>query len=154
MPRFDIVKSDMFQNRHQPSGADASPVHFSEKDREDAARLLTIILGEERTMSIRSVPGPIAVARAIFEDRRRRALTFNPGMFGEPAWELLLTLYVMDIHGPRLTIGALARFAGCAPTTTLRWLDYLEDQQLIYREEVPGDARTSFVRLFKRLGNR
>jgi DNA-binding MarR family transcriptional regulator len=72
---------------------------------------------------------------------------FSAGMFGEPAWELLLNLYVMDIDGPRLTIGALIETAECPQTTALRWLHYLQDQGLIVKQEHPGDARTAFVRL-------
>jgi len=68
-------------------------------------------------------------------------------MFGEPAWELLLSLYVMDQDGPRLTIGRLIESTECPPTTALRWLQYLQDQDLIVRREHPGDARTAFVSL-------
>ena len=146
LPDVAIVSDDIFQHRDQSPGDGEPPVRFSEKDRRDAARLLTLIAGEDRTTG----PGllhPVAMARAILEDRRRRAFLFNPGMFGEPGWELLLTLYVMDRDGPRLTVGRLAKLAECALTTTLRWLDYLCDQQLVLRQEHPGDARTEFVRL-------
>src|SRR5512146_2405268 len=71
-----------------------------------------------------------AMACAILEDRRRRSLIFNAGMFGEPAWEMLLTMFVNDSSGPRLTVGGLSKSAECPLTTTLRWLKYLEDQKL------------------------
>jgi len=68
-------------------------------------------------------------------------------MFGEPAWDLLLNLYVMDRKDSRLTIGHLIQLAGTAQTTSLRWLEYLEDQGLITRQQHPTDARKAFVAL-------
>lgn len=141
-----IVSDEMFQHRGLPPGHETEAIEFSEKDRADAARLLMLIAGEGHAARA-GLRHPATVARSILEDRRRRSLIFNRGMFGEPAWELLLTLYVMDREGPRLTVGRLAKIAGCALTTTLRWLDYLRDQQLVFRQEKPGDARTEFVRL-------
>lgn len=124
---------------------DSTRIDLSERDREDAARLLAIIAGPKHD--------PIGVARAIISDRRRRELIFNSGMFGEPAWVILLTLFVMDQQGPRLTIGRLAQEARCAQTTALRWLEYLESDGLIVRQEHPSDARKTFVRLTNKAGD-
>ena len=142
-----IVTQKMFQDRNSSSGEKAAPRTFSAKDREDAARLLSLIVGEERAQRTRVLKDTTEVARAILEDRRRRERIFNEGMFGEPAWELLLNLYVMDKDGPRLTIGRLIDSTKCAQTTALRWLLYLQDQELIVKQEHPGDARTAFVSL-------
>lgn len=142
-----IVTRNMYQDRNPSSGDAAAPLVFSAKDREDAARLLALIVGEERAQRTRLLQNTTEVARAVLEDRRRRGRIFNLGMFGEPAWELLLNLYVMDIDGPRLTIGRLIDSTECAQTTALRWLQYLQDQDLIVRQEHPGDARTAFVSL-------
>jgi DNA-binding MarR family transcriptional regulator len=137
----------MFEERDLHSAGEVGVVEFSDEDREDAVRLLTLIPGSTRAQrTIRQFHG-VSVARAILEDRKRRAAIFNAGMFGEPAWELLLNLYVADQDGPRLTIGKLIQLAGTPQSTSLRWLDYLEDQGLIVRTEHPTDARTSFVLL-------
>jgi DNA-binding MarR family transcriptional regulator len=137
----------MYQYKESEPASEKPGVVLSPRDRKDAARLLGMLVGEGNADSQRPFLDPIRLAEAILEDRRRRAELFNPAMFGEPAWELLLTLFVMDRDGPRLTIGRLAQAAGAKLTTALRWLDYLEDQKLIRREEHPGDARTSFVQL-------
>ena len=89
----------------------------------------------------------VPIARAILEDRKRRSQIFNPGMFGEPGWDLLLNLYVVDRDGPRLTIGKVTQLAGVSLSTSLRWLEYLKDQGLITREHHPTDARTAYVAL-------
>jgi DNA-binding MarR family transcriptional regulator len=134
----------------QYNDRDAVPgktIELTARDREDAARLLELLLGEEAAGKSAKELDLLRVAEAILEDRRRRAEIFNPAMFGEPAWELLLTLFVMDRGGPRLTIGRLAQYARTKLTTALRWLDYLEDQNLIKREQHPNDARTAFIEL-------
>jgi DNA-binding MarR family transcriptional regulator len=126
----------------------AEPQHsidFSEKDRNDAARLLTLILGGGHANGAIRDRDAIPIARAILEDRKRRAQFFNPGMFGEPGWDLLLNLYVFDRDGRCLTIGKLTKLAGVSQSTSLRWLEYLTDQKLIIREQHPTDARTAYV---------
>ena len=47
--------------------------------------------------------------------------------FGEPAWDILLILYVSD--GRAFSIKKLSDQAGLAPTTTLRWVEYLVEQR-------------------------
>jgi DNA-binding MarR family transcriptional regulator len=142
-----IVTDEMYQDRNTSPDHNAATRTFSAKDREDAARLLAIIVGGDRAQRIRLLQDTTEVARAILQDRKRRGRIFNSGMFGEPAWELLLNLYVMDAEGPRLTIGRLIQVADCAQTTALRWLEYLQDQGLIVRREHPTDARTALVSL-------
>lgn len=136
----------MFQYNDRGSVSGKS-LELSQRDREDAARLLELLVGEGPAENQPKEADLLRLAEAILEDRRRRAQIFNPAMFGEPAWELLLTLFVMDRGGPRLTIGRLAQYARTKLTTALRWLDYLEDQNLIKREQHPNDARTAFIEL-------
>jgi DNA-binding MarR family transcriptional regulator len=142
-----IVTNNMYQDPHSSSEGTTGSAIFSKKDREDAARLLALIVGGESERRIRLLQSTIEIARAILEDRERRARIFNAGMFGEPAWELLLHLYVTDQDGPRMTIGRLIESSDCPQTTALRWLHYLQDQGLIEKREHPGDARTAFVTL-------
>ena len=141
------VSEDMYQHRERLEPKHTRPIEFTERDREDAARLLTLILGRSRALREIRDRDAVSVARAILEDRRQRAQIFNRGMFGEPAWELLLTLYIADKEGPRLTIGRLIQHAGVAQATAIRWLEYLLDQGLISRVEHPTDARTAIITL-------
>ena len=137
----------MYQPSNKEKSPDSGGVELSPRDREDAARLLSLLLGEGVVEERRRDMNLVQLAETIIEARRRRAEIFNPAMFGEPAWELLLTLFVMDRQGPRLTIGRLAQVAGTKLTTALRWLEYLEDQAFIQREQHPNDARTAFIEL-------
>jgi DNA-binding MarR family transcriptional regulator len=87
------------------------------------------------------------LAREILRDRRRRSKIFNPSMFGEPAWDMLLILYASMTDVPRLSVGRLSSLSGAPPTTALRWLDYLEMDRLVVREANPDDRRSDFVSL-------
>ena len=140
------MAAEMYEYRDRKKSPKGE-VKLSDRDRADAARLLTLLLEDGAVEEQRRDLNLIRVAEAIIEDRRRRAEIFNPSMFGEPGWELLLALFVMDQRGPKLTIGRLAQVAATKLTTALRWLDYLEDQNLVRRELHPNDARTAFIEL-------
>jgi len=86
-------------------------------------------------------------AREILRSRRRRGKFFNPSMFGEPAWDMLLILYAGMTDGRPISVGGLSSLSGAAPTTALRWLDYLEMDRLVAREPNPADRRSDFVDL-------
>ena len=88
-------------------------------------------------------------AREILRHRRRRYDLFGRSMFGEPAWEMLLRLYMLD-SGQRQTLSRLAEFCGAPKTTAIRWIEYLEVQRLIRRESHPNDKRAEFVELTDR----
>jgi DNA-binding MarR family transcriptional regulator len=92
-------------------------------------------------------PDLVNVARKIFENRRQRKLHFNPAMFGEPAWDMLLGLYVSDDAGAATSIADLKKFSGTPATTSLRWLSYLEKEKLVSREEHPWDRRATILRV-------
>jgi DNA-binding MarR family transcriptional regulator len=68
-------------------------------------------------------------------------------MFGEPAWDLLLALYVEQAKTETSTASMLAKAAGIPITTALRWMDYLEEKRLIERERSSFDRRASTVTL-------
>lgn len=85
-------------------------------------------------------------ARNIIANRRRRHDIFGKGMFGEPAWEMLLLLYAFESEA-RQTITRMADLAGASKSTALRWIDYLEAQRLIRRDSHPTDRRAAFVEL-------
>jgi DNA-binding MarR family transcriptional regulator len=68
-------------------------------------------------------------------------------LFGEPAWDILLTLYVIDADQRRLSTRDLSKHANLALTTALRWLDYLEEQDLITRKTNTFDRRVVYVEI-------
>lgn len=135
-------------------------VALSRGDLRAARRLLQLLSRTEvETLTSQLVHSPavrienasrealIGRAKEEFSERSRRSALFGTAMFGEPAWEMLLALYILDVSGQRQTIGALLQFSSMSMSTAKRWLDYLELHGLVTREEHPTDKRTSFVRL-------
>jgi DNA-binding MarR family transcriptional regulator len=87
------------------------------------------------------------MARATVKSRKLRSRVLPNSMFGEPAWDMLLALYVVDRRGARETISKLCLSSGAPSTTALRWLDYLEQQKLVARRQSSTDRRVVFVDL-------
>jgi DNA-binding MarR family transcriptional regulator len=69
-------------------------------------------------------------------------------MFGEPAWDMLLGLYVMN--GRRVSVGKLTSLVDEPKTTALRWIDYLEKEHLIEKRPDFLDRRVVWVDLLDR----
>lgn len=140
----------------------AKTVCLTEKDVRDAARLFRLIsdgtpwanlLFSDNEVARRASAEPIspdeliARARAVLQTRRLRARHFNRVMFAEPAWDMLLLLYLADSSEGRQTIGQLAELVETPLTTVLRWVGYLEKEHLIERKEHPTDRRIVFIKL-------
>ncbi|PTS90435.1 hypothetical protein DBR17_01525 [Sphingomonas sp. HMWF008] len=94
-------------------------------------------------------PGTLSqIARILYRERRVRT-RFLDGLaeFGEPAWDILLDLYVAGAEGRKVGVSS-ACIAACVPTTTaLRWLAHLESVGAVERETDPKDGRRNHVRL-------
>lgn len=69
------------------------------------------------------------VAERIVELRAARKKFLPPEILGEPAWDILLELYVAALDGRTLSIGDFA--ADTPPSTLRRWLRTLEASGLV-----------------------
>lgn len=86
------------------------------------------------------------VARHLRE-RQARA-RFLPGVgFGEPAWEMLLELYIAQVRGRPVSVSGLCYSSGVPPTTALRRVHDLETKRMISKVNDRNDGRRIFVRL-------
>ena len=125
-------------------------VTLSPRDVRNAVRLLELLKTQRSAPNEpRSREDLLATARFSLEARRGRVEHFSPAMFGEPAWDLLLALYVTQADTPAPAVSSLAQTAGIAITTAFRWIDYLEEKRLIERERSSEDGRALTVALSK-----
>ena len=70
-------------------------------------------------------------AADILKVRRARSRFLPPELFHEPAWDLLLELFVADAEGRRLTGRDVSDSADVAPSVMSRWLKHLSKIGLI-----------------------
>jgi hypothetical protein len=63
--------------------------------------------------------------------RAQRRGFFTAGLFGDPAWNMLLTLYVLGTECSRVSTARLIECSAMPRRVALRWLDYLHDRGLI-----------------------
>lgn len=98
-------------------------------------------------------PGPgrrelAETARQIYRTRRIRARVFgDDGLFGEPAWDILLDLYLAETDGKQLSVTAACIGSAVPASTALRWIVVLEEKGLVARRGDPRDARRIFLHL-------
>ena len=86
-----------------------------------------------------------AIARSIMRARARRRSFFEQSMFSEPAWDILLELFVEYAAQRRIQTSAIGASASIPLTTTLRWLNILSANGLIERTNDRLDCRRVLV---------
>ena len=92
----------------------------------------------------------LQAARLILQRRRLSADEFGDDMFGEPAWEMLLELYVREGSGASTTSAELFATTRTPQSTAERWLRQLEADGLLYRRSHAVEPSTDFVELSDR----
>ena len=91
--------------------------------------------------------GNVAVAETIYRHRAMRADLFGASTFNDPAWDILLHLYIIRGRGRTETITQVCDAARCPPTTAMRWLGILESQGRVARQAHGQDRRKQIVAL-------
>lgn len=104
-------------------------------------------LSDGGTRSNFPVEEMFALARCQIKARELRYRHLPQAMFGEPAWDMLLSLYVTFRSHARQTVSNLCVSSGAPATTALRWIIYLERQEFVARRNNPLDLRVVFVEL-------
>ncbi len=115
-----------------------------------AARLRGAAAGVETdaARTPRPARSHLALARQAYALRRKRAAIFgNPDLFGEPAWDILLDLFIAAGEGKNVSVSSACIGSAAPSTTGLRWLGILADEGLVLRENDPEDHRRVLVRL-------
>lgn len=85
-------------------------------------------------------------AESILRVRRARERLFCRSMFGEPAFELLLCLYVQSGQKD-VSLTSLTRPTGIPYSSALRWIRYLVDKGFVECAESRSDRRSTTIQL-------
>jgi hypothetical protein len=96
----------------------------------------------------RSTATHLALARRAYALRRKRTAIFgNPDLFGEPAWDILIDLFIAHAEGKPVSVSSACIGSAAPATTGLRWLGVLAEEGLVVREGDAADQRRVLVRL-------
>lgn len=76
------------------------------------------------------------LARALYEQRRARDRLFEAGPFGEPAWDILLDLFISGEEGRKASLEAVSAAASVPIGTAHRFIQALVAKGLVSR--IPG----------------
>jgi DNA-binding MarR family transcriptional regulator len=86
-----------------------------------------------------------AVAERLYSERRRRDEHFPPGLFGEPAWDLLLALFIAREEGRELTLREAYAAAKVEPRDGPALIERLAEAGMVVRSRTPRDRRRPSV---------
>jgi DNA-binding MarR family transcriptional regulator len=79
--------------------------------------------------------------------RQRRSKYLGAGLFADPAWDILLDLFVAEGRGANISVTS-ACIASLVPrSTALRWIGLLETGGFVVRRKDPTDRRVAYLAL-------
>lgn len=90
------------------------------------------------------------IALSIYRARRRRAKLFNKLLFSEPAWDMLLDLFIASVRGRVVSPQSLCSAADVPEAVGLRWIEVLFREGLIRRRDVDVDGQVTSIEISDR----
>lgn len=92
----------------------------------------------------------LAVARWLYTSRGDRPAGEIDDLFGEPAWDVLLDLYIAHCCGKRTAVSSACLAARVPPTTALRYIKSLCEKGMAERFPDERDRRRLWLQLSPR----
>jgi len=86
-------------------------------------------------------------ARLLIAERRLRDGLLGADLFGEPAWDMLLDLFVAHEERESVSVSSLCVAAAVPATTALRWINTLVQNDMAIRRHDPTDGRRIWIEL-------
>lgn len=90
---------------------------------------------------------PGRLAADLYADRRLRERTFLSSLFGEPAWDMLLDLFVQAERERPVCVSSLCIASASPSTTALRHIQILRNAGLVQISADQSDARRRLATL-------
>ena len=114
---------------------------------DDAKRSPKIAAKRPRPHLSEVTPQSVAVAKRMVRDRFRRTQFFASSLFADPAWDMMLDIFIAEAEGRATPVMNLCLSSHVPETTTLRWVRTLEHAGIFIREKDEHDQRRVLVRL-------
>lgn len=89
----------------------------------------------------------VKLAKRLRDVRKSRVRFLDQDLFGEPAWDMVLALYIAHIEQYRLKVTDLVHESLASSSTALRWIIRLQKIGLIVRRENPMDHRSFYLEM-------
>jgi hypothetical protein len=86
-------------------------------------------------------------ARQILAGRKQRERFFDPVLFSNPAWDLLLHLYVATAEGGGMSVPDYCANSSTPTGVVLRWLDYFRQEDMVGDTTDPERTDQTSIRL-------
>jgi hypothetical protein len=87
----------------------------------------------------------LRAARQIASIRTRRSQHFRGELFAEPAWDMLIDLFIAHLEGRQIYVSSLCIAAGVPATTALRYIQDLERHGEIISTPDAEDGRRRWL---------
>jgi hypothetical protein len=87
------------------------------------------------------------LAGAIYRLRQHRQSYFDAALFAEPAWDMLLDLFINKVREARVSTTSLCLAAGVPHATGIRWIRTLREHGLLRRYRAADDARLMLIEI-------
>lgn len=92
--------------------------------------------------------GSLAItARRLLKESDLRGSFFDLSSFSDPAWHILLDLFISSVEKKRVSVSSLCVAARVPSSTALRWIKHLTDAGLIGRTADHEDRRRYFIHI-------
>jgi hypothetical protein len=104
------------------------------------AKCLTAVLSEDYVP-----PTTAQVVKAVIKSRSTREQIFGTDIFRDPAWDMLLDLYVNRAEGRETSVSSLCIAGGVPATTGLRYVSSMEELGFLKRRKDHHDARRVLI---------
>ncbi|MEP2987588.1 MAG: hypothetical protein ABJN65_16090 [Parasphingorhabdus sp.] len=85
--------------------------------------------------------------RDLIKARRLRAQYFDVELFADPAWDMLLDLMAARLENIKVSVSSLCIAASVPPTTALRWIKVMTEDNIFARKADDSDGRRIFIEL-------
>jgi DNA-binding MarR family transcriptional regulator len=89
----------------------------------------------------------VQLARRISHWRRKRDTMFDPVIFADPEWDILLDLFAEGGFGRKVSMSSLCIAAAVPTTTAVRCINAMIDQGVLAKSRDATDARRVLIEL-------